>query len=135
MSDNILEGFEHQINEKAEDITPYYMQHVPTEYPDSQAEYNTLTYYEPDTDTTYLLELVVIFLATLIFICTIIMVVLCVKLCCQNQASLGMQQLSNTVPPPFIYVTPFIPQYSQAQNDQQNRNVINMPNHHPIQSQ
>ena len=125
MSDDILEGFEHQINEKAEDITPYYMQHVPTEYP--QLHYDTLTYYEPDTDTTYLLELVVIFLATLILICTIIMVVLCVKLCCQNQASHGMQQLSNTVPPPFIYVTPFIPQYSQQPNNSHPHHSI-LPN-------
>ena len=113
-AEDILQGFEHQLQEQAEDVTPYYMQQndyaSTPEYP-----FYITEHYEDDLDTTYLLTWVLVFLAVLIFICTIIMVVLCVKLCCQNQPE--TQQL---VPPPFIYVTPFIPPPSASQQTNPN---------------
>ena len=115
--DDILQGFEHQLQEQAEDVTPYYMQknsHSSTSYPYITYEVPPY-YYDEDLDTTYLLTWVLIFLGLLVVICTIIMIVLCVKVCCQNEVHKGVPNGTHMVPPPFVYVQPFMTS-SQLQN-------------------
>ena len=127
--DDILQGFEHQLQEQAEDVTPYYMQqnsHSSTSYP--YITYEVPPYYDDDLDTTYLLSWVLIFLGLLILICTIIMIVLCVKVCC-HETPIGVPNGTPMVPPPFIYVHPFMNSSQlQSGNNHITPNMTNVQN-------
>ncbi len=106
MSGSILEGLDEQLNQKTEDITPYYYENSIYNrsnppppyhyYPHNEAYAEDYFYMQHD----FLFAIIVI-LIILTLICTVIMILLCVK-CCS-----GTNLETDQVPPPFVYVIPF----------------------------
>ena len=117
MSGSIFQGFEEQINQTTEDILPYYyLNYSKKGYENYLKDYDDYYNHHEDPTESYLF-LCVIFLGLLTFICFIIMIVLCIKCCCStsHEDRVFAQNFgSSQVPPPFIYITPFL-QQSQSQ--------------------
>lgn len=125
MGSSILQGFEEQLNQDAQDVVPYYHKIYNNSIygPHPEDQYYHENHHE--SEESDLLISLIFLLSCLTLICFIIMILLCIRVCC---SSYKVDTNNPNVPPPFIYVLPF----SQLQTAAASQNdVASPPNYQP----